>query len=152
MSRARKRVRGDSMRHTHQACNHHRIRLVRVSQLIAYASCATDPTDCSTTGPLLANKSVMRGVSMRRSLLMVGLVIGLCLSAAHPQGQRGPTLSDDLKDALARGERVRVIVQAEENALQSLRSRLGRGLRRQLAGALSLDLTPQELSALKTDG
>jgi hypothetical protein len=82
---------------------------------------------------------------MRRMFLLFALVIGLALSSAHPQGQRGPTLSDDLKRALASGARVRVIVQAEEGALQSVRTRLSRGLRRQLAGAVSLDVSGQEL-------
>jgi serine protease AprX len=88
----------------------------------------------------------------RRIVLFLGLVLGVVLSSAHPQGQRGPTLSDDLKKALARGERVRVIVQAEEDALSSVRTRHGRGLRRSLAGALSLDLTSQELNTLRFDG
>ena len=85
----------------------------------------------------------------RRIALLIALFVGLALTSAVPEGQRGPTLSDDLKQALARGERVRVIVQAEEDALQSLRSRHGRGLRRLLAGALTLDLTPQELRSLR---
>ncbi len=89
---------------------------------------------------------------MRRALLAVGLVLGVVLSTAHPQGQRGPTLSADLQRALARGERVRVIVQAEENALHSLRLRHGRGLRRALAGALTLDLNAHELDALRANG
>jgi serine protease AprX len=84
-----------------------------------------------------------------RFFQLAGLVFGLALASAAPQGQRGPTLSDDLKQALARGERVRVIVQAEEDALLSLRTRHGRGLRRLLAGALTLDLTPQEFGALR---
>ena len=88
---------------------------------------------------------------MRRCVLIIGLVVGLALSAAHPHGQRGPTLSDDLKQALARGQRVRVIVQAEEDALPSLRTRLGRGLRRQLAGALALDLAPSEFASLQRE-
>ena len=89
---------------------------------------------------------------MRRLLLTVGLVAGLFLTPAPMLGQRGPTLSDDVKQALARGERVRVIVQAEENALQSLRTRHGRGFRRALVGALSLDLTANEASSLRSDG
>jgi serine protease AprX len=98
---------------------------------------------------------------MRRIVLFAGLFLGLVLSAAHPQGQRRPTLSDDLKAALASGARVRVpasdarirvIVQGEEDALTPLRFRLGRGLRRQLAGALSLDLSASELSRLAADG
>ena len=93
-----------------------------------------------------------RGASMRRSVLAVGLFLGLVVSAAHPQGQRRPTMSEDLKAALASGARVRVIVQAEEDALTSLRFRLGRGLRRQLAGALSLDLGASDLHRLMADG
>ena len=89
---------------------------------------------------------------MRRIGLFAGLFFGLVLSAAHPEGQRRPTLSDDLKSALASGARVRVIVQGEEDALAPLRFRLGRGLRRQLAGALSLDLSGSELSQLAADG
>ena len=88
---------------------------------------------------------------MRRLILSIGLLLGLALTA-HPHGQRVPTLSDDLKQALARGERVRVMVQAEEDALRSVRTRLGRGLRRNLAGALSLDLSAQELAGLRADG
>ena len=88
---------------------------------------------------------------MRRTWLLLGLVAGIALSSAHPSGQRGPTISDDLKQALARGERVRVIVQAEEDALQSLKTRHGRGLRRLLAGALTLDVSSQELDTLRSD-
>ena len=80
----------------------------------------------STSGSRLS-----RGASMRRIVLFVGLLLGIVLSSAHPQGQRRPTISEDLKAALASGARVRVIVQAEEDALSSLRFRLGRGLRRQ---------------------
>jgi serine protease AprX len=89
---------------------------------------------------------------MRRLILGIALLAGFVFSPAHIQGQRGPTLSDDVKQALARGERVRVIVQAEEDALHSLRTRHGRGLRRLLAGALSLDLTPQDAKSLRFDG
>ena len=89
---------------------------------------------------------------MRRMVLFVTLCVALVLSAAHPQGQPRPTLSDDLKAALASGARVRVIVQAEEGALTTLRFRLGRGLRRQLAGALSLDVSGSELGRLVADG
>jgi serine protease AprX len=87
-----------------------------------------------------------------RRILGVVLFVVLVVSAAHPEGQRGPTLSDDLKAALASGARVRVIVQGEEGVLSTLRGRLGRGLRRQLAGALSLDVSPAELKSLAADG
>jgi serine protease AprX len=89
---------------------------------------------------------------MRRFVLAVGVFLGFVLAAAQPEGQRRPTLSEDLKAALAAGARVRVIVQAEEDALAALRFRLGRGLRRQLAGALSLDLNAGDLARLAADG
>jgi serine protease AprX len=89
---------------------------------------------------------------MRRMILFVGLFVSLVLSAAHPTGQQRPTVSEDLKRLLASGARVRVIVQAEEGALASVRTRHGRGLRRQLAGALSLDLSQAEVSRLVADG
>jgi subtilisin family serine protease len=95
--------------------------------------------------------SAAEDVEMRRVLILV-LAIGLVVSTAHPQGQRGPTLSEDLKAARPSGSRVRVIVQAENDALQSVRTRLSRGLKRQLGDALSLELTPQELNDLKADG
>lgn len=88
---------------------------------------------------------------MRRLVLGMALLAGLVFSPAHIEGQRGPTLSDDVKQALARGERVRVIVQAEEGTLLSLRTRHGWGLRRSLAGALALDLTAQDARALRSD-
>jgi serine protease AprX len=89
---------------------------------------------------------------MRRTILFLGLIAGIALSSAHPHGQRGPTISDDLKDALARGRNVRVIVQAEEDALESVKTRHGRGLRRLLAGALTLEVSSQELNTLRRDG
>jgi serine protease AprX len=89
---------------------------------------------------------------MRRIGLFAALFLGLVVSSAHPTGQQRPTLSEDLQAALASGARVRVIVQGEEGALAPLRSRLGRGLRRQLAGALSLDLSGPELRNLVADG
>jgi serine protease AprX len=89
---------------------------------------------------------------MRRiGLLFVALVV-LALSAATPQGQRGPTLSDDVRAALARGVPARVIVQADAPALEALGGRLGRGARRRLANSLVLDVTPHELRQLITDG
>jgi serine protease AprX len=90
---------------------------------------------------------------MRRTLATVALLVAALTSwSARPQGQRGPTLSDDLKASLARGERARVIVQAEAPALQSLRLRHARGVRRLLSNAVALDLTAQELRRLSADG
>jgi serine protease AprX len=88
---------------------------------------------------------------MRRYLVFIALVIGALTSwPAHTQGQRFPTLSADL--ATVRGDRVRVIVQADESALASVSKRLARGHRRDLAGGVALELTRSEFEALKRDG
>jgi serine protease AprX len=90
---------------------------------------------------------------MRRTLVAVALLATALTSwSARPHGERGPTLSDDLKAALARGERARVIVQGDGPALSSLRQRHARGLRRLLTNGVALDLSPQELRRLAADG
>ena len=90
---------------------------------------------------------------MRRTLATIALLAAALTSgSALPREEGGPTLSEDLRAVLARGGRARVIVQADEPALQSVRARHGRGLRRQLASALALDLSAQELQALSADG
>jgi serine protease AprX len=61
-------------------------------------------------------------------------------------GQRLPSRSDDL--AHLRGDRVRVIVQADERGLLSVGRRHPRGLRRQLAGAAAMELSKAEFEAL----
>lgn len=87
---------------------------------------------------------------MRRYFALTALVIGALTSwPAHTQGQRFATFSSDL--AAVRGERVRVIVQSDERGLDSIVARLGRGLRRRLANSVALDVSTQELDALKRD-
>lgn len=87
---------------------------------------------------------------MRRYLVLTALVIGAVASwPARTQGQRFPSLSSDL--AVVRGDRVRVIVQGDEPALESVRRRHARGLRRDLTGSVALDLTKSEFEALKRD-
>jgi serine protease AprX len=71
---------------------------------------------------------------------------------AAPQGQRVPTLSDDVRAALANGRSVRVIVQAEEPALKTLGTRFGRGLRRRLSSAMSVDVSAHDLRTLIAEG
>lgn len=91
---------------------------------------------------------------MHRVLLRLSVVlIAVCTSwPATPQAQRGgPTLSDDLRAPRARGERVRVIVQSDEPALGSLRSRLRGLLRRDLGSGLALDVSPDDLARLSRD-
>jgi serine protease AprX len=90
---------------------------------------------------------------MRRTLVAVAILLAAVTSwPARPHGQRGPTLSDDLRAALARGESARVIVQADDSSLLNLRLRHARGLRRLLPKAVSLDLSPQELRRVAADG
>ena len=87
---------------------------------------------------------------MRRYFALAVLVIGaLASSPAHTQGQRFATFSSDL--GAVRGERVRVIVQSDTRGLDSIVARLGRGLRRRLANSVALEVSAQELEALKRD-
>ena len=86
---------------------------------------------------------------MRRHLFAITLLLGALTSwPAHTQGQRVPSLSSDLASI---GERVRVIVQAEERGLASVRKRLAGRHRRELAGGVALELTKSEFEALKRD-
>lgn len=88
---------------------------------------------------------------MRRTFVLSAVI--LCLVAlvpARPHGQRPPTLSADLGSVS--GDRIRVIVQpAEEGNLSSLRGRLRGILRRELEGAVALEVTRAEFEALKRD-
>ena len=87
---------------------------------------------------------------MRRYLVLIALVIGALTSwPARPHGQRFASFSDDL--AHVRGERVRVIVQSDDRGLGTLASRHGGALRRRLANSLALDVSSDELDALKRD-
>ena len=69
-----------------------------------------------------------------------------------PHGQRRPTVSADLAHHAAGPHRHRVIVQADEGALSTLRGRRLGVLRRQLSGAVALDVSDAELDALTRDG
>lgn len=89
---------------------------------------------------------------MRRVLVVCALLV--CVVAtqpARPLAQRGPTISSDLTLAGAKSDRVRVIVQADDKALSTVRGRLRGLLRRELAGAVVLDVTRDELDRLSRD-
>jgi serine protease AprX len=87
---------------------------------------------------------------MRRYCVLALLVIAALTSwPARTHGQRFPSLSNDL--AALRGDRVRVIVQGDDRALDSVRRRHARGHRRNLAGSVALELTKAEFEALKRD-
>ena len=84
---------------------------------------------------------------MRRFGIVVLLALATMWPAA-PQGERGKTLSEDVRAALASGRSARVIVQADEPALKTLGTRFVRGLPRRLTSAMSIDVSPQELRTL----
>jgi serine protease AprX len=88
---------------------------------------------------------------MNRFRVSCAVIAAILLSwplATH--GQRLPTRSSDLDNV--RGDRVRVIVQADDSGLRSVRGRLSRALRRELKGAAALEVTRAELAALTRDG
>jgi serine protease AprX len=90
---------------------------------------------------------------MRRPFLFIALL--LCLISgvpARPTGQRPPTLSEDLRGGTLRGDRIRVIVQGpEESGISSLRGRLRGIVRREMSGAVALEVSGAELDALSRD-
>lgn len=90
---------------------------------------------------------------MRRTGLLFALSLSLVLVwPAAPDGRHTTTLSDDVREALKLGRPARVIVQAERSALQSVGSRLARGLRRRLSNAIAADVTAHELKSLVAEG
>jgi serine protease AprX len=87
---------------------------------------------------------------MRRfRVLFVAVVAALLSWPQATEGQRFPTRSPDLH--AFRGDRVRVIVQADRAGLQSVRGRLLRALRREVEGATALELTRAEFERLAND-
>src|SRR3954469_11788962 len=87
---------------------------------------------------------------MPRFRVCLAAVVAALLSwplATH--GQRLPTRSSDLNEF--RGDHVRVIVQADEAGLRSVRGRLPRALRREIEGAAALELTRAEYERLAHD-
>jgi serine protease AprX len=87
----------------------------------------------------------------RRPLFFIAVILCLLTGLpAHPAGQRRPTLSGDL--AQVRGDRVRLIVQpAAEGDLSSIRGRLRGIVRRELSGAVALEVSRAELEAMSND-
>jgi serine protease AprX len=90
---------------------------------------------------------------MRRPLALLAFVIvALVAFGTTTHTQRLPTRSDDLARPRKPGELVRVIVQADDSALSTLRARHGNAVRRQLTGAVVLELTKAQFDALTRDG
>jgi serine protease AprX len=90
---------------------------------------------------------------LRRVLLLVSTLICLLVATPEvPKGQgRRPTLSLDLLGAHRPGHRIRVIVQGNESALNSLRGKSGSVVHRDLGRALALEVTREELDRLSND-
>ena len=90
---------------------------------------------------------------MRRPFVFIAFVLcALTGFPAVPSGQRPPTLSGDLLRPGTPGARIRVIVQAPEGTDASvLRGRLRGVLRRELKGAVALEVSRTELEALARD-
>ena len=88
---------------------------------------------------------------MRRITVLAAVISGLVvLAPVRPHGQRLPTLSDDLANVT--GDRIRVIVQpSDDGNVASLRGHLRGILRRELQGAVALEVTRTEFDALKRD-
>jgi serine protease AprX len=88
---------------------------------------------------------------MRRTLVLAAIAASLiALVPARPYGQRPPTLSADL--ANASGDRIRVIVQpAQAGDLASIRGHVRGIVRRQLQGAVALEVTRADLDAMRRD-
>jgi serine protease AprX len=86
---------------------------------------------------------------LRFRVLLVAVVAAFLSWPQATQGQRFPTRSSDLNNF--RGDRVRVIVQADHAGLQSVRGRLQRALRREVEGATALELTRAEFARLAND-
>ena len=87
----------------------------------------------------------------RRPLLFIAVVLCLLTGLpAHPAGQRRPTLSGDL--ANVRAERIRLIVQpGTDGDLGSIRGRLRGIVRRELEGAVALEVSRAEFEAMSRD-
>jgi len=90
---------------------------------------------------------------MRRPLLfIVFLLCALTGLPAMPSAQRSPTLSAELHTPARLGERVRIIVQPPAGAVTSaLRGRLRGIVRREMQGAVALEVSRAELDLLKRD-
>lgn len=90
---------------------------------------------------------------MRRPLVFLAfLLCALTGLPAVPSGQRAPSLSDDLRTPGRLGERIRVIVQAPDGTdASAVRGRLRGLVRREMKGAVALEVSRAELELLSRD-
>jgi serine protease AprX len=87
----------------------------------------------------------MKRTTAAFAVAVVSLMAGLVSSVS---GQHGPTLSQDLAAHPAGQHGHRVIVQADPGALASLRGRGLGVLRRQVQGAVAMEVSDEQLAAL----
>jgi serine protease AprX len=90
---------------------------------------------------------------MRRPLVFIAFVLcALTGLPAVPSGQRGPSVSDDLRAPGRLGDRIRVIVQGPDGVdPSSVRGRLRGVVRREMKGAVALEVSRTELDLLSRD-
>jgi serine protease AprX len=91
----------------------------------------------------------------RRAVLFLIAVGALVSVPAAPSGQPAvalPTVSADLGAPRPVGQLVRIIVQADDEGLRGVRSRASRRLRRELRGAIAVEVTQDELAAMTRNG
>jgi serine protease AprX len=89
---------------------------------------------------------------MRRPLVFLAVL--LCVLSGLPASSQGrrPTLSDDLRGANLRGDRIRIIVQGTDQAdASALRGRLRGIVRRELSSAVALEVSRAEFDAMSRD-
>jgi serine protease AprX len=88
---------------------------------------------------------IMKRTSASFGVAVVALLAALAVSVS---GQHGPTLSHDVAAHSAGQRGHRIIVQADASALASLRGRGFGVLRRQMQGAVAMDVSDEQLEAL----
>src|SRR5436190_7219656 len=87
---------------------------------------------------------------MKRFLVTLpALFVCLLLAGTNPTGQRGPALSSDLAGHPAGAHTQRVIVQGPAHGLGFLRGGLAGILKRDLCGAVAIEVNDAQLEALK---
>jgi serine protease AprX len=86
---------------------------------------------------------------MKRSLFTLPVAVVCLASWAGTPAWQTPTISADLKSHPAGAHTHRVIVQADEGALGAVRRGVHGLLRRELTGAMAIEVTDAQLDALK---
>jgi serine protease AprX len=103
--------------------------------------------------PNIRRADFIQGDFMRRSFVLLALLMCLVTGLpAQPLGPGAPTLSADLAAAHLRGDRIRVIVQGQQQTgVSGLRGRLRGIVRRDLGSAVALEVSRAEFDAMSRD-